>query len=323
MDREEALPRRWTRWQRAKNTGIYRLVRGLHAGLRLVPLSCSGWLARGIGQVGWWISREPRRMAAANLAQAFPELDRAARRRIARRSFDHLARTAVELIHVDRLERCPKRLVLGEDHRRLLDEAVAEGRGVVLVSGHLGNWELIPPLLSSSGYPLTVVARKLYDPRLTSWVHELRTRHGVEVLWRGDADLTRRILAVFRRGGIFGCLIDQDTDVQGVLAPFFGRDAFTPTAAASLALRVGAPVLVCWTWREDGRHRLHMERVPAPSAGSDEERVRELTATLNAHLERAIRRVPEQWVWLHDRWKRCPREAACSGARPPDGSPDS
>lgn len=301
----DRLPRRWTRWQRIKNTAIYGGVRGFHAAARLFPLERAGFVAAAIGRIGWWASPRPRRIALENLAAAFPELDEGERERIARGAFRHLARTALELIRIEALERGPRRLVLSDEHRALLAEASAHGRGVVLVSGHTGNWELIPPLIAGAGFPIAVIGRKLYDPRFTRWVHAFRSRHGVEVLWRGNANLMRSLLAVFRRGEMFGSLIDQDTDVQGAFVPFFGRPAHTPTAAASLALRQRSPTFVCWSWRDDGGvHRLHLEPVEHPTEGTAEERTTELTARFTRRLEDAIRAHPEQWVWMHRRWRK-------------------
>lgn len=301
------LPLRWCRWQRAKNTSIYVAVRAVGGALRRLPLDRVPLLAPALGWLVWILSPAHRRRADENLRAALPELGASERRRLIRRNFVHLARNAFEVLRWDR-GRGPSRVPeMSEEHRQLFADAVAEGKGVLLASGHIGNWELIPPVVARAGFPLFVVAKPTYDPRLTRWIHSLRSRGGVEVIWRGDSRAVRSLLGIFRKGAILGLLLDQDTDVHGVFVPFFGRPACTPSAAASLALRADATVLVCWMQRVGRRSVFHAERVEAPTEGTREERIVAITAAVTARLEQAIRERPEQWVWMHRRWKRKPR----------------
>ena len=300
------LPARWGAGQRLKNTVIYVLLRVAVWCVRACPFRVARALGAFLGHLAATVDLRDRRRAERNLARAMPELSVAERRRISRAMFVHLAVSGVEMVHIDRFLSGPTRLRFDDECRALFGAALEQGKGVMAVAGHLGNWELLAQMIAVEGYPVTGIAKPLYDPRLTRWVHHHRSRWGHRILWRGDRGVPKQLLRVFRDGGVLGMLIDQDTRVQGEFVPFFGHPAHTPTAAASLALRTGAVILVGRTWRENGTHHFDFQRIDAPAAGNHDARVLELTARLNAWLEAAIREHPEQWVWLHDRWKRQP-----------------
>jgi KDO2-lipid IV(A) lauroyltransferase len=310
------LPGRWGRGQRLKNTLIYLALRAAVAALRALPFVLARTIAVVLGHVAATVDLPDRRRAERNLAKALPELSAREHSRISRKMFVHLAVSGIEIIHVEQFLRGPRRVRLDDDSRAVLDAAVAEGRGVMAVAGHLGNWELMAQLIAVEGYAVTSIAKPLYDPRLTRWVHHHRTRWGHQILWRGDKGLSKELLGVLRRGGVLGMLIDQDTRVRGEFVTFFGRPAHTATAPASLALRTGAAVVVGRSWRDRHEHHVVFERLDVPAEGEQETRVRELTALLSAHLETAIREHPEQWVWLHDRWKKRPPLDLPPGPRP-------
>ena len=188
----------------------------------------------------------------------------------------------------------------------LLRESLGEGLGVIVVSGHIGNWELMAQAFSAAGFPVSSVAKPTYDPRLTALVDEFRGRNGMKTLWRGQTEIFKAILKVFQDRETFGILIDQDTKVPGDFVPFFGELAFTPTAAATLHRRTGAPVLVGCHHRSPEGPRIKLTRVEPQTAIDDPSFDRDFTAQLTKHLEQAIREEPAQWVWLHRRWKTRP-----------------
>jgi KDO2-lipid IV(A) lauroyltransferase len=303
---DASLPARWGPSQRLKNTLIYGAIRAGVGLLRLWPRVLVPVLAALLGRLAAAVAVRERRRADAQLAAAMPELSGAARRRIVRSMFVHLARSALEMLHLPAILADPDAAPLTPEVRRVWDEALAEGRGVVAVTGHIGNWELVAQVLARAGYPVSTIAKPLYDPRLTRWIDAERSAFGLHVIWRGSAGGARDMLRVFRQGGILALLIDQDTRVEGAFVPFFGRPTHTPTAPATLARRFGAPVIVGWGHRRDGQHRLHFERLEYPVTDDEAADALALTARLSARLEAAIREVPEQWVWLHARWKQQP-----------------
>jgi len=155
---------------------------------------------------------------------------------------------------------------------------------------------------------MTAAVREIYDPRLNRFAGALRARFGTEIVERGHT--AGRILArALMKNRINGLLIDQDIrDIQGVFVPFFGRPAWTPSGAAALALKVGSPVIPAFIHRT-ADHRHHVEvhpPLPVPLTGSDEDRIRELTAAATAAIENQVRAHPEQWVWMHRRWRTRP-----------------
>jgi KDO2-lipid IV(A) lauroyltransferase len=177
----------------------------------------------------------------------------------------------------------------------------------LFVSGHVGNWELLARRVALAGLPASTIAKESSDWRLTRLVERFRTQGRVESIWRGQQGAAKRMLRVLKSGGILGFLIDQDTAVQSIFVRFFGHPAATPRAAADLALKTGAAVVVGFCQRkEDGRYQLSMKEILPKQTGDVENDVAALTQDLTAEIESAIRRTPEQWVWMHRRWKSQP-----------------
>ena len=283
--------------RRVKNTLLYWLMRaGLFAAERL-PIH--GFL-RLLGRIAPFIFRREAQRAQTHLRAALPDLDAP---KIMRRMFAHFAESLWEL---SRLRRFVPQLDF--EAKQVLDAALAEGKGAILISGHVGNWELLGQTIAAAGYPISTVATPLYDPRVTKWLHRWRTRHGLKIHWR-DKNNGKTILRVLRRNQLMGFLIDQDIKTAGDYVPFFGRPAFTPTTPAALALRTGAPLLFCWHHRRGKRHQITIERVCFERSGADAAVVLSLTALLTARLEDVIRAVPEQWVWMHRRWRTVRRDS--------------
>lgn len=266
----------------------------------------AAWLGRRLGDLAYALLGRRRRLALRNLAQAFPELAPAARRRIARRSFQHLGMLFVEGCFVLRrpVEEMIGQIALeGMEHLRAVVER--HGRALVLTA-HLGNWELLTLAPALTGYPLTVVARALDSPALGAWAERLRRTAGVEVVDKRDA--LRPVLEALRRGRLVGVLLDQNASRrEGVFVPFFGRLASTSRAMAVLALRTGTPVIPAFSRRlAPGRHRITIEpALPLPPPG-EPGAVETLTARCAAAIETAVRAAPEQWLWAHDRWRTRP-----------------
>ena len=307
--------------KRLKRLLRYGLVRTLLALVRRLPLGLSRPLGLGLGALAFALAPRERRKALASLARAFPERSEAEREALARASFGHLGRAMLEAACVDAADRrigglggeSPLEGLVqwAPEDRAVLEGALGRGRGVVFVSGHVGNWELLARRVARAGFPSQSIAKETSDPRLTRLVEDFRARGGVRSIWRGHDGAAKQMLRALKAGEILGLLIDQDTRAQNLFVPFFGHLAATPRAAADLALRTGAAVVVGFCQRE-GRagYRLRMEELPVPPPGPDaasrEAAALALTAALSARIEAAIRRTPEQWVWMHQRWKTRP-----------------
>ncbi len=247
-----------------------------------------------------------RRLALANLAQAFPELPLAARRRIARRSFQHLGMVFTEGCFVLRRPLATVTAQIAIDGiERVREVLETHGRALILTA-HLGNWELLTLAPALTGYPLTVVARALDSSALDAWATRLRQTAGVEVIDKRAA--LRPVLEALRRGRLVGVLLDQNASRrEGVFVPFFGRLASTSRAMAVLALRTRTPVIPAFARRiAPGRHRITIEPPLALPEGADADSIERMTADCTAAIEAAVRTTPEQWLWSHDRWRTRP-----------------
>jgi KDO2-lipid IV(A) lauroyltransferase len=270
----------------------------------LGPLS---WAAaqrcgRAIGGLCWVACRRHRRRSLEALAVAFPRLSPSGRRRLGRACFRHLGMMLAEGLHLLSRDCAEIGAVVDIEGWEHIEQVRASGRPLILITGHCGNWELLGAAFNCRGLGMAVVARPLDEPDFQEMVAGFRARFGTRAIERGREGAARQLLTTLRRGGVLGMLIDQDTRVDGVWVPFFGRPAFTPVGAVKIALRQGAAVIPTFIERlPGGRHRV---RVLAPVALPDDPR--EATALLTRAIEEQVRRVPEQWVWMHRRWRRQP-----------------
>ncbi len=295
------------RLKRAARSVLIRIALRL---LGLLPLGAALWLGGAIGRLAFRLAGKTRALAAAHLAAAFPEKTPAEREGIVRDMFIHLGRSTTELASIRWYDRRLDGYV-ELSPPGLLAEVMARGRGMVFVTGHIGSWELLARRIARAGVPNAVIAKSRADKKLNELAARFRAAGGVTTLWREDPETGRAIIKTFRSGKALGILIDQDTNVQGVFVPFFGRLAYTPRAAADFAVRFGAPVVVGTIHRKGPRaadgHRLELTEVRFSSDPPDRDaEVVRLTAACTAVLEAAIRRHPGEWVWMHERWKRRP-----------------
>jgi len=257
---------------------------------------------RLLGGLAWRLARRERERTRHHLEMALPELDPAERERIGRASFAHLGTLLAECLWLREAasEELGKHVDLAGWHE--VEAARAGRRPILILTGHCGNWELLAAELNRRGLGMSVVARELDAPLQQESLVAFRARFGTRTIARGSPGAARELLRALRGGGALGMLIDQDTRVEGVWVEFFGRQAWTPVGAAELALRFGAVVLPTFIERQPGgAHRAVIH--PALELGDDP---RQATQRMTAAIERQVRRVPEQWVWMHRRWRRQP-----------------
>lgn len=293
-----------SRWARAGQwalAGVVRLVGGLVGRL---PPRAGGLIGAGLGEAAYWTVASRRRIALDNLALAFGDtLPAPTRRTLARRCFRHLGRTVVECCQLvfDRSAALLARVeISGIEH---LQAAQAEGRGVFLLTAHFGNWELLAATNGLVGVRLSVVARPLDNPYLEAVVGGARGQSGLRVIPKREA--VRGILKALGRGEGVGILLDQDAGRAGAFVPFLGRAASTSRSLAVLALKTRAPVVPAFLHRRaDGSHLLTLEpAVTLQASANHEADVVVNTARYTAAIERHVRLHPEQWFWVHRRWK--------------------
>jgi KDO2-lipid IV(A) lauroyltransferase len=249
-----------------------------------------------------------RRRAREHLRIAFPDLPESEVKRLLYASARHFGALLSEISWLWRASAQQVMRLSAMDGTHHLYDALEEGRGVVLTTAHCGNWEILNARLCAAGLPMTVAFRSARDPRLDHITNTLRSRFGAEMIPRG-ADAGKRLMAALSRNRINGLLIDQDIrDIPGVFVPFFGRPAWTPSGAAAMAIRKRSPTVPTFIHRlPDNTHQAVVHPpIQPPEGGSLADRITELTAAATAAIERQIRAHPEQWVWMHRRWRTQP-----------------
>jgi KDO2-lipid IV(A) lauroyltransferase len=288
------------------------MARAVFGGLSLMPISWAMTTGRGLGRVAYAAAGELRRTGERNLKLAFPEKSEAERQRLLRQSFAGLGRqlglvskfagaSRESLLDVTRWE--------GLEH---LEAAKAQNKPVILFTGHVGAWELSSFGLSLRDSPLSFLVRRLDNPKVEQLVDRIRTRFGNESVDKRGA--ARPMLNILRSGGTLGLLVDLNTlDEEAIFVDFFGVPASTTFMLAKLALRTDAtvlPIFVPWD-EESGKFLVHiLPEVKVNRSGNEEEEVRVLTANLTTVVENYIRRYPDQWLWIHKRWKTRPKGEA-------------
>jgi KDO2-lipid IV(A) lauroyltransferase len=285
---------------------VFQLAR-LGAGLiALLPIRWALALGRSLGRVARRFDGEGRRRAERQLVERLG-VSEAEARRLSVAVYENAGMIAAEIAQQPRLStRLADYVALGEEDRRILQAASEPGRGVIFVTGHVGNWELLAQRVALEGFDAVTLARGAPNPFLGAWIVERRRRGGLATINRGDPRAARDMLSAMKRGALLGVLLDQDTKVPSIHVPFFGAPASTPVAAAELALRRNAPIVTGFIRRRpDGAgHEVRLERFDAPESGDKAERVEAVTAALTKRIEDAIRASPAEWVWFHARWKR-------------------
>lgn len=268
-----------------------------------------GWLvrpvAKGFAVLGFSILRIRRKVMLQNLAIAFPEKSERERRRIAFRSYAHFSWLILEFMRMHRLtpEQLARRIDFPQE-AEFVEQFVKPEKGLVLVSGHFGNWEWVIAYLARLWTRKVAVIQKRQKNRLVDLrMAGLRQRWGMEIIYMRGA--IRNALRALSENALVGLLGDQDIGDRGVYVPFFGWNVSTPPGAAVLHIKSGAPLVFLTGVRlPDNRVKIEIQLISeTPPALPTEEAVQQLTARYTAELERYIRRYPEQYFWMHKRWK--------------------
>jgi KDO2-lipid IV(A) lauroyltransferase len=249
-----------------------------------------------------------RRVGRRNLELAFPDLSTVEREEILRKEYRHLGWLLAEFCQMSSYTReYTSRMIRYEGLEHYL-AARERGKGVLVLTGHLGAWELSSFYHSLAGYPMGMVIRRLDNPLVDSLVNKLRCQHGNRVLHKDD--FARGLIAAMRAGETVGILMDTNmTPPQGVFVPFFGIEACTASGLARVALKTGAAVLPGFMlWEESaGQYVLRFgEELVLESTGDTEADAVSNTAQFTRVIEETIRRYPDQWLWMHRRWKTRP-----------------
>jgi Kdo2-lipid IVA lauroyltransferase/acyltransferase len=249
-----------------------------------------------------------RKVGLRNLELAFPEKSRKERLRILRGLFRSLGRQLAEFILFPRYTKQNASSVVVYEGFQNFADADARGKGIIYLTAHFGGWEISSFAHSLNGHPMNIVIRPLDNPYVNALVDRYRTLHGNRTF--GKQDFARGLLAAMKRGEAVGILMDTNmTPPQGAFVPFFGIPACTATGVARVALHTGAavvPVFCIWD-KELGKYKIHFDpALQLISTGDAEADALTNTAMFTKVIENYARRYPEQWLWVHRRWKTRP-----------------
>jgi len=285
----------------------YYSLRGVVRGLAALDWDTACRIGESLGTIGYKPLRIRKDVVEKQIAAAFPEMTPVQVQTVARASFAHLGRTAIETALLPEIgTKGLLDLVKQVDGWEYVERARAGGRGVVLVAGHHGNWELLAAYVAAREIPIDVIVRGMANPLFDSYLNEIRRALGMTVVH--DSEAVKRTPRALREGRAVGFVADQGVlGLASTYVNFFGRPAKTPRGAAVFALRFNAPVLFCDALRQpDGSYQVIMEPVEVSLTGDREVDVDAIITRFTELLEKWVRRAPAQYFWQHRRWKRQP-----------------
>lgn len=301
-----ATPKTKRRSHPASHRAEYALARSLEKAVSTLPEGAADAVGKRVGRAVHRLGIR-KDIVYSNLRLAFPDRDERWIAKTALAAYEHLGREAAAMLRLSKLDAAAvieRTVPRGWDQ---LDDALSLGRGVILVTGHYGNWEIAAATVAARGVPIEAIVRRQGNRMVDERLQQLRRNLGVGTMYQGQAPA--RVPRVLRANGVVGIVGDQDARKSGVFVPFFGRPASTHRGPALFALRLGAPVFSCIARRMPGsevRYEVAGERVQFEPGGDVNADVQTLTAELALRLENQVRLAPEQYFWFHKRWKTAP-----------------
>ncbi len=285
----------------------YYTMRATIGALRALSWDAACKVGERLGALGYRPLGIRKRIVERQIAAAFPDLSREAVVQLARESYEHLGRTFIETALLDSIGKDGlQALVESVEGWEEIEDVMARGRGAILVTGHIGNWELAGSYVAARGIPLDAIVRGMANPLFDAYINHTREAIGMTVVH--DSDAVRRTPRSLRGGRAVAFVADQGAmGLASTFVPFFGRPAKTPRGAAVFAFRFDVPVVFVVALRNpNGRYKIVVERIEAPKTGDRDRDVDAIVARFTQHLEKWVRVVPAQYFWQHRRWKRQP-----------------
>lgn len=287
----------------------YYAMRSTIEALRALSWERACRVGERIGALGYRPLGIRKRVVERQIAAAFPELSPQEVVSLSKESYEHLGRSSIETALLGSIGRDGlQALVETVDGWELVEEVMARGKGAVLVTGHIGNWELAGAYVAARGVPLDAIARRMANPLFDAWLNQTREEMGMTIVH--DSEAVRRTPRSLRAGRAVAFVADQGVlGLASTFVPFFGRPAKTPRGAAVFALRFDVPVLFVVALRNpNGRYRIVVERIEIAETGDKDTDVDAIVARYTQLLEKWVRIVPAQYFWQHRRWRRQPKD---------------
>ena len=296
---------------------LYLLLRAVVMVAGMFPPSATLRGGRWLGRLLQVLDRTHRRVAVKNLERSRGMCPPDEIPEFVGRVYEHVGRSIVEMMMIPKLlDRLGTLVRLERFH--VVDDVRRLGKGMITIIGHLGNWELIGLAVGAAGHPLHSLARPIENPRVDRYLNRFRTQTGQKIISKYEA--LGEMIRVIRKNEILIVQVDKDARKHGIYVDFFGRPASTHRSPAILSLKYGTPIVVANIFRDEGIHHCILSDPILPDAFRGRpDPVRALTQAYTEKFEECVRAHPDQWFWLHDRWKtaeRKPEEAAVAAAGP-------
>ena len=285
---------------------LYLLVR-LGAGiLKVFPRGLAYMFATPVGWIAYYVVVRQRKKAIQNLRTAFgTEKTEKEIKDIGKKLFCNLLKTAIDIFHFSGVSlKKMKKLVDNGNIPAICKDLLSEGKGLIIMTAHIGNWELLAGMLGLEDMQGAMVARRVYYEPYNNWIVNIRKANKIETIYRHEA--IRGIHESLKKNRIIGLASDQDIDsLRGVFVDFFGKSAYTSIAPVKIALSTKAPIMTLFlVHTERGKYKMILGDIIRPKIKTTkDEAVLEYTKAWSESLENVIRKYPDQWVWMHNRWK--------------------
>jgi Kdo2-lipid IVA lauroyltransferase/acyltransferase len=288
---------------------VYFCLRAVLCLARIIPLRVLLVLSAAAGKAAYGFLGKYRDIAVSNLDRVFPG-EHHGNVKIAEDVFINFVKNGAEWGKLLSMSPEDVRKIIPEVRgREHLDEVLSRGKGALVMGFHFGNWELLGIGLRVLGYPGALVARRIYFDRYDALITGMRARYDAKVIYRDESP--KKMLAELKKGNVLGIVPDQDVDsIDGVFVDFLGAPAYTPTAPVKLASVAGTAIVPVFVIRgAKDRHTLAIEKpIYVPEKIKDKNEIKRYTQKWSDVLELYVRKYPQQWVWVHKRWKTAPTE---------------
>jgi KDO2-lipid IV(A) lauroyltransferase len=286
----------------------YKILLGIGFLIRGLPRSTMLQLGRLVGDFIYFCVPVRKSIVFNHLEFSFPDKSAAQRKIIARGAYQNFGMNVFEHLCVPMLSNEDFRRIVKLVDEDVLVQALEKGRGVIIAGGHFGNWEYTSSAVAAYGYRLGVVVAEVSNKYIDKRVNEHREASGAEMIPKGAS--TRAVIRILRENGVMGMLMDQDENEDGIFVDFFGRPCSTAKGPAALALKTGASIIFFAAIRQhDGSIDVAFEPVEIDyEAGMTEENIVDITQRCTSRLEHYTRLYPDQWFWMHRRWKTRPEQ---------------
>src|SRR5688572_28285331 len=291
----------------------YVALRVVSMALHSFPVEANLQTARFLGTLLYRVDRKHRDRALANLRCSFPDMSTRQRERLARRSQQELVMLAVEVLFTTRLIRIDTwaKYVELNNFREVVGLLLRRDQGLIMLTGHYGNWEILGYLLATLGFNTTSVARPLDNPYINDWLLGVRERQGQRIIAKTGA--TNEVIDVLSRNGAVGFIADQNAGSKGIFVDFFGRKASTYKSIGLIAMQYEVPVVVGYARRDGARFhfKVGVQDIIHPADWKEQpDPLRYITQRYTKAIEDMVRAEPGQYLWVHRRWKTRPKGEA-------------